>query len=181
MNIEAFLKPEEKVLWKGSQSYKSLLVDSLFVFVILAGFGVVFYFLGGSGMECEVNGVVATEQSCSRWTNIFSFVFVFFGLWSLKPFLKKGSDVDHYAITDRKIILIDKFSAFKGRTISYRDIKNLNLKKGLITNTAQIQIDTGKTRKGRYGSTVKEFDIMFGIEKPEEVFEILQNAKNSTS
>ena len=180
MDIESFLESEEKVLWAGSQNYKSLLVDSLFLFVMFAGLGGMLYFLGSSGAECEINGVVSTGETCGRWAKIFAFIFASGGLWALKPFLKKNSGIDHYAITDRRIILLDKASAFKGRSIRHEDIKDLKFKWGLVTKTAQIQIDTGKTQKGFKGTPVQDFDIMFGIENPKKVFDILQKAKNST-
>ena len=163
----------EEVIWSAKPKKRAFIINAVFGMLPLALFWLIFdlMFIG----PIVLSGAI--------WENL-SFFVIFFGFHLLPVWIWIGNIVTantkwkntKYYVTDKRIIIQTGIIGASYQTIYYKDIKNVNLKVGLIDKmlgVGDIYIDTGVVRHTRNGLQ-SVFYTLLDVENPYDIYPKVQ-------
>lgn len=160
-NLQSILEPQEKIIWQGNVSRKVLSFNLTLWLLIIIAFSIFLF-------------------SSSESSNFISYLLFFVLL--ITVVIKFLTDyVKVFIITDKRIIIRSGIIGTDYNSIFFTEIKTTNVQVDLIEKifgVGSINIDTGKIETvtdGKNNATKTAYDKLSYINKPYEVYKILQS------
>ncbi|MDD2565453.1 MAG: PH domain-containing protein [Candidatus Gracilibacteria bacterium] len=175
--IDSILENNEKVIWKGKQDFKTIMVSSLIGAVIFIIVGYIIYYYSNTNIvsNCVINGKPGTPEECKSIGMKISYGFFVFSLFI--PFFSfLYYKVTEYAVTDKRLLIKSGLIGADIISIYYDQIKSIFVNVGLtgkIFGTGSIFVDTGKISQTKDGTKIS-YDKFSNILKPYDIYKIIQ-------
>lgn len=162
----------ENVLWSAKPKRKAFIINRI---IRMMPFALIWLFLDLYVILTFIN----IDYSVNLLVIIPFFAIHLFPVWiwigDIATANIKWKNTKYY-VTDRRIIIQTGIIGASYQTIYYKDIKNVNLKIGLIDKllgVGDIYIDTGEVRQVKHG-VQNVFYSLLDVERPYEIYPKLQ-------
>ena len=176
IRAEDVLVENEKILWKGKPNRTAFMINS--ALSPLTVFAILWLLVDGA----FIWAIIASGEI----KDVLFFIIPFFAIHLMPVWIWLGNILTagkrwkntEYAITDKRILIKTGFWGIDFKTIYYKDIKNVNLRKGIIDSSLGVgdlyfEV-TLPYYIGNTGNTANSNYVMFDLENPYELYTKIQ-------
>lgn len=173
LTVNNILMPDEKILWQGKPNKKAFIINSLFT--PLTFFAIVWLIFDGTFISLALSSNPPKE--------IYFILIPFMALHLMPVWMWLGNFISsfkrwqntEYAVTDKRILIKSGFWGIDFKTLYYKEIKNVSLRKGMIDSmfgVADLYFDVINPHEYNNASNIEY--VMFDIGNAYEVYMKLQ-------
>lgn len=171
--IENILENNEKIIWRWKQDLKSVMIWSIFIFVLLVWISYLIW--NSDWWSCTINWHPWTPEECKNVTNLFSYIALW--IWFVIPLFSYISYlVTEYALTSKRLIIKWWLIWADIRSINFEQVRSIFVNVWLLWRilwTWTILIDTWRITQTKNGSRT-DYDKFYSIDTPYDVYKKIQ-------
>lgn len=173
LSVNNILMPDENIIWQGKPNRKAFIINSFFT--PLTFFAIIWLIFDVTFITL----ILSTEPPKQMAFVIIPFMAlhlmpVWMWLGNFVSSFKRWRNTE-YAITDKRILIKSGFWGIDFKTLYYKEIKNVSLRKGMIDSmlgVADLYLDTTNSHEYNNGSNIEY--VMFDISEAYDVYMKLQ-------